>query len=445
MKGELHFVLYGSRSLKIDMSSLVPKTRCITVVLLGQAIDTATPSKNSSIVREFLELPHIKRLLPKDVMLQPVCICNPNMTVGAARNPFGHRVAITGDAVVSRLYKDGILSAYLTSSALADCIWDVGIDRASLKKGYSPIIRRFKRDCWFGRKVFFLNRVAFSNAGLSRILYQAVLTERKTKPQHQRRLNHLLWSIASGDETLALIATGGVLVTIRNVFAERFFGLKWKGLQGYTTGVRKEAFEARRKEFMKVLGIEELPASSEFESMYSIIVKGPRNLIFQQLGKFGESDREYFTPRMIKVYRTAGKPNQVGSTIRYDLFHRVLRFSIALEKIIDERYLVYRVKSGFARGGTLLFAIDSVREGVFLLSTYVRFSFPKPNNVIKKFGWHIFKTVFPGFLHDVFWNHSLCKIKHLVETDDGVSRETEALTDRETKVLPRNTGVSGTV
>ncbi|UCH84533.1 MAG: hypothetical protein JSW50_02235, partial [Candidatus Latescibacterota bacterium] len=324
MKGELHFVLYGSKSLKIDMSSLVPKTRCITVVLLGQTIDTAKPSEKASIVREFLELPHIKRLLPKEVMLQPVCICNPNMTVGAARNPFGHRVAITGDAVVSRLYKDGILSAYLTSSALADCIWDVGIDRASLKKGYWPIIRRFERDCWFGRQVFFLNRVAFSNAALSRILYQAVLTERKTKPKDKRRLNHLLWSIASGDDTyeniflamfhpatLALIATGGVLVTIRNVFAERLFGLMWKDLQGYTTGVRKEAFEARRKEFMNVMGIEAIPESPEFESMYSIIIKGPRNRIFKQLGKFGETDREYFTPRMIKVYRTAGNPNQV--------------------------------------------------------------------------------------------------------------------------------------
>ncbi|UCH84363.1 MAG: hypothetical protein JSW50_01360, partial [Candidatus Latescibacterota bacterium] len=283
-------------------------------------------------------------------------------------------------------------------------------------------------------------------------------TERKTKPQGKRRLNHLLWSIASGDDTyeniflamfhpatLALIATGGVLVTIRNVFAERFFGLMWKGLQGYTTGVRKEAFEARRKEFMKVQGIEELTESSDFESMYSIIVKGPRNRIFKQLGKFGETDREYFTPRMIKVYRTAGNPNQVGSTIRYDLFRRVLKFSIVLEQAIDERYLVYRVESGFAKGGTLSFAIDSVREGVFLLSTYVRFSFPKSKNVIKKIGWHIFKTVFPGFLHDVFWNHSLCKIKHLVETDEGVSRETEILIDRETTVLPGNTGVSGTI
>ncbi|MEJ2722926.1 MAG: hypothetical protein P8181_17575, partial [bacterium] len=41
MEGEVHFVLYGSRSLKIDMSSLIPKTRCITIVLLGRSVDTA--------------------------------------------------------------------------------------------------------------------------------------------------------------------------------------------------------------------------------------------------------------------------------------------------------------------------------------------------------------------------------------------------------------------
>ncbi len=65
-------------------------------------------------------------------------MCNPNMVVGVSRHSFGHRMALIGDMVVSRLYKDGIFSAYATASALADCIFDVGIDRASLKKGYGP-------------------------------------------------------------------------------------------------------------------------------------------------------------------------------------------------------------------------------------------------------------------------------------------------------------------
>ena len=64
------------------------------------------------------------------------------MTVGAARRPYGQRVAVIGDMAVARLYKDGILSAWLTASALADCIFDLGVDRQSLRHGYWPAVRR---------------------------------------------------------------------------------------------------------------------------------------------------------------------------------------------------------------------------------------------------------------------------------------------------------------
>ena len=123
------------------MSSLIPKTEMITVVLLGRSVDRADRRDNARIVREFLQLPHVRRLLPAKLDLNPVCTCNPNMTVGAASRPFGQRIALIGDMVVSRLYKDGILSAYLTASALADCVLDTGVDRQSLNSSYWPVIR----------------------------------------------------------------------------------------------------------------------------------------------------------------------------------------------------------------------------------------------------------------------------------------------------------------
>ncbi|NQU25588.1 MAG: hypothetical protein HQ567_30245 [Candidatus Nealsonbacteria bacterium] len=61
----------------------------ITVVLLGRSVDRADRSENARIVREFLQLPHIRRLLPAKLDLNPVCMCNPNMTVGAAWYAFG--------------------------------------------------------------------------------------------------------------------------------------------------------------------------------------------------------------------------------------------------------------------------------------------------------------------------------------------------------------------
>ena len=132
LDGEVHFAQHGSKEIDIEMSSLLPKGKWITVVLLGKAIDRSDPSQSLDLVQRFVELPHIRLLLPPKAELKAGCCCHPNMTVGAAKNFFADRVALVGDMAVSRLYKDGLYSAYVTASALADCIIDHGVDQASL-------------------------------------------------------------------------------------------------------------------------------------------------------------------------------------------------------------------------------------------------------------------------------------------------------------------------
>jgi len=430
MSGELHFAQYGSRDIQIEMSSLIPKDGYVTVALLGRSVDQADRSDNAHLIQEFLELPHIRRLLPRGLNLAPLCICNPNMTVGGARHPFGHRTAVIGDMVVSRLYKDGILSAFLTAAALVDCISETGVDQRSLKKKYWPVIKRLGRDTWYGKFVFFLNRITFSSRVLSRVLYQAVMSERKTKPESKRKLARLLWRIASGDDsyarilscmfhpaTLVAVGVGGVLVTARNYLAELMLGLKWGGFGRHPTAIPKEVFDAKRRRFVKVIGIKGPGQRPEFESMYSIKIRGTQEAILCQLGKFGDSDRQFFRPRAIEVHRTAGRPNEVGSVVSYGLPLRWLSFSIVLERNLEERCLIYRVKNGFAGGGVLVFMISPEQERSYVLSIYVGFSFPRSTNPLKRVAWLVFKLTFPGFVHDVVWNHSLCKLKELVEND----------------------------
>jgi flavin-dependent dehydrogenase len=431
MKGEVHFVQYGSNDLNIEMSSLIPKGQWITVVLLGKSIDRADPSEYQEVVERFLELPHIRRLLPRKAQFTQVCLCHPNVTVGVARNAFGHRIAVIGDMVVSRLYKDGIFSAYLTASALADCLLTRGIDRASLRSGYWPVVKTFHRDNRFGRLVFLLNRLVFSRPVLSRVVYQALLTERKSKPKHKRRLAGLLWRIASADDsyrriftsmfhptTAWLILVGGALVTLRNYVTERVFGLNWAGFGRYSTGVPIEDVEEKRYEIFEVLGMQPPPRRPHFERMYSIRIKADEAGVFQELGKFGDDHQQYFTPRMINVRHTAGRANEPGSTIRYEVLSPRLSCSIVLEKVVAGRYLLYRVKDGFAQGGVLAFSIDPMETRGGILTIYVAFDFPTSRNVFKRLAWRLFRLVFPAFMHDVLWNHSLCKLKHLVELED---------------------------
>ncbi len=433
MEGEVHFAQYGSRDLPVEMSSLTPRSKVIEVVILGKSVDRADRTEYPEIVDRFMALPHIRRVLPRGAHLQTVCARHANMSVQAAKHYFSDGIALVGDAVVSRLHQDGLFSAYVTSSALADCILSTGGDRASLKKQYAPIVKRFDLDNRFGRVVFTLSRVVLSNPQLSRVVYQALITERETKRQPRRQLNSVLWKIASGDDSyrrifgimirpasIWSIVVGGLLATVRNYLTERLFGLSWEGFGRYPTAVAVETVKSKRQEIWMYLLPSDRP---RWEKMYSIKMRAGTQAILRQLGKFGDPDNEYFTPRFIQVRRTRGAPNVVGTSIRYHVTPSLLSLELVLEKFADNRYLLYRVVDGFARGGILNFDVDTVRPGVSLLTIYVGFNFPRGKSIFGRLGWRAARLIFPAFIHDVLWNHALCKMKDLAELDEdlGVS------------------------
>jgi flavin-dependent dehydrogenase len=421
---ELYFILHGSRNLKLEMISIAPKGKYITVVLIGKTIDNATTKDNLRIINEFMGLPHIRKILPQGVKLKNICICTPNMVTGVAKNPYGDRIAVIGDMFTSNLYKDGIGSAYEISTRLSETILTRGIDTGSLREGYGPVIRKYRTNNTLGKLVFLFIRVCFSSSLLSRIIYQAVITERKTQALEHRRLEKILWNTASGEDTYSniLVAmfhpfviwsifTGGLLVTVRNYITELFFGLVWGNFGRFTTGVQKEVFDARteaiRKEFSGNLG----RGSLDFERMYSIRISAPRDKIYEELGNFGDKDRKYFKPRFIDIRRISGEANQPDSIIRYHIYPDQLSFSLQLLKAIPGKHISYEILDGFGRGGIFFFEIDPLKkgsefiDGEFMLSIYVGFNFR--NKLLKK--------LFPAFMHDVLWNYSLCQLKDVIE------------------------------
>jgi hypothetical protein len=352
------------------------------------------------------------------------------MVVGAAQHPLADRIALVGDMAVSRLYKDGLYSAYVTASTLAECILTKGVDRGSLVRHYLPAVRDFDVDNRSGRAVFLLSRVVFSHAVLSRIVYQALVTEKKTKPAQRRRMTEALWEMASGDSSyrhilgtmfhpaaVASMAVGGLAVTVRNYGTEQVFGLDWGEFGRYPTGVAVERVQGKRREIFAELGVGEPDHRPHMERMYSIRIRADAAAIMRQLGKFGDVDRGYFTPRFIKVRRTKGAPNEVGSVVGYEVTPSFLSFSVVLEKMVEGRYLLYRVLDGFGRGGILVFDIEPLRPGVQLLTIYVGFDFRQGETPVGRLSWRLGRAVFPAFVHDVIWNQSLCQMKDLAERD----------------------------
>jgi len=437
----LHFVEYGSRTLPLEMCSLVPKREFVTAVLVGKRVDRAEGwEENRRIMRQFLELPHIRKLMPPGTDLIPSCVCNPSLVVGAARKPFGDRVTVVGDLATARLYKDGILSAQQTARALAETVLTEGVDARSLKRGYEPTLKRFRQDNRFARIVFLLHRLFFASSVLSRVLYQAVITERKRTPVDQRRLEQMLWRVVSGDgeyrriflsmihpATIGSVLIGGVLVTLRNYVAELLFGLHWEGFGRFTTGVPLERLETKRLEFARLMKNEHVavPERLEFERMYTINIRAPRNRILAELGRFGEADRGYLRPHWVRIRRTRGRPNAPGCVITYEVISRHLAFSLELDQVKNRRLAVYRVRDGFAKGGVLIFEIEELNPETCALSIYVAFNFARGRTWATRPLYWLLRWLFPAYIHDVIWNHSLCQLKDIVEAGTG-----EAVTNR---------------
>ena len=52
-------------------------------------------------------------------------------------------------------------------------------------------------------------------------------------------------------------------------------------------------------------------------------------------------------------------------------------------------------------------------------SIYVAFNFRRGRRPLTRPFWWLVRRLFPAFVHDVIWNHSLCELKDCVEESYG--------------------------
>ena len=432
---ELHYIESTSGRLQLEMCSMLSKRGYITVTLIGKSVDACINHKqNLRVIRDFMDLPRIRRALPPKMQASIRCICNPNLVVGSATMPMGHAVAAVGDMATSRQYKDGILSAHNMAQGLAAAVFAEGVDYNSLQRGYSPIIASFNRDNRYAAIIFFLYRWFFASPTFSRIIYQTFASEKKGKPEHARRFKRIFWAISSGDgayediawsmlrpATLWSIFVGGVLVTLRNWLAELFFGLDWKGVGRVPTVVSARELEAKRSMLLPSPPHQAFGSGlPEFECIYTVHVRASPDNTLQLLAEFGEENRPYLNPRWVDIRRTQGEPLEAGSIIQYSIFGGLISFAIELQPATRENLLVYKIKDGFAHGGAFVFELQPRPSGDTDLTVYLAFDYARGDSVPAQCYWWLFRHLFPEFVHDVLWNHGLCEFKHMIETTDRV-------------------------
>jgi hypothetical protein len=428
--GELHFIESSAGRLKLDMCSILSKRGYITVTLIGKSVD-ASPShkQNFRVINDFLALPQIRKALPTQMQPGIRCICNPYLVVGTATMPFGDRLAAVGDMASCRQYKDGILSAHNMAESLAESILEEGIDRHSLERRYGPTIARFRRDNRYATVIFFLYRWFFTSPVMSRILYQTFASEKKSRPESDRRFKRIFWAISSGDgayediawsmlrpATLWMILWGGFYVTIRNRIAEIFFGLDWQGIGRVPTVVSVRELEVKRASLrVRETGSISNARLPEFECIYTVRVRSSAEDAIALLAEFGEEGRPYLNPRWVRIRRSQGEPLQAGCIIQYSVFGGLISFSIEQQSGWEENKLAYRVRDSFAHGGDFIFEVEPLPDGCCDVTVYLAFDYARGDTLFSKIYWNLFRLMFPEFVHDVLWNHALCEFKHTVE------------------------------
>ncbi len=171
--------------------ALIPKGRYANLSLLGHGLPP-------DAINQFLATHELKTLIPAGSNL--LCGCTPNVAASTARGFFADRLVVVGDAAATRLYKDGIGSAFTTAEAAARTAIQRGVSRQDFAAGYRPVCRRIATDNAYGRVLFRLWSLTFHTPWLRKAWTQAVTGE-VSQPDDHPIYTRVLWGMFTGDES----------------------------------------------------------------------------------------------------------------------------------------------------------------------------------------------------------------------------------------------------
>jgi flavin-dependent dehydrogenase len=203
----------------IFFGTLVPKGIYINISLFG---------KNWKMIRkkaveDFInsESARMKQYFP--VMPEPLCGCMPRMVAKASGHYFGDRWVAVGDAVVSRLYKDGIGTAFLTADAAMKSAIEYGISGKDFRKDYMKLCRGIMRDNSIGSLMFRVFSYMLEKPVIAVSINKCVHEEKKLS--HEKRIfTILIWGMLTGDYSYGYLLgrmfnAGSIIRFIKNLFS----------------------------------------------------------------------------------------------------------------------------------------------------------------------------------------------------------------------------------
>ncbi len=211
--------VYVGQQAGLIFGALIPKGDYLNLSLLGHDL-------SGDPVKAFLAQADCSWL--GEASAGRVCGCRPRIAVAPAPRPFADRFVAVGDAAVTRLYKDGIGSAYVTARQAVWTAFHAGISAQAFARGYAPLCRAIAYDNRIGQLLFapWVGRQTrlyhLWERGWARIL----LAE-ESLPIQQRRGHLALWNMLTGDDSYGRITRNALHPRIVGTFVAGLLAEVW--------------------------------------------------------------------------------------------------------------------------------------------------------------------------------------------------------------------------
>ena len=132
------------------------------------------------------------------------CLCRPRIALTSAKNPFADRLVIVGDASYTRIYKNGIESAYFSAFYAARTAVFRGISAKKFRRYYqAPMKKYFIRENIFGRIMFLIYEKVIKYDFLARTFAYSI--SRSVKSRMNRYLRDIVWNMFTGHKKYSRI------------------------------------------------------------------------------------------------------------------------------------------------------------------------------------------------------------------------------------------------
>ena len=204
----------------INFVALTPKKGYVTMTVIGRhatRVDMEWVLKDRRILRHFPE---------GFVLPGSYCCCQPRMPITPAKNPYGDRFVIVGDAHVSRYYKNGIGSAFLTATFAAENIAAGKVNRKDFRDHYyRKCVDIYYRDNAYGKLVFLLNEYLSKSSFLSSVHLSVAEAESMKSARGENIFDTVLIDLFTGESPYTdiffkLLSPGLQLAFLKHTFVK---------------------------------------------------------------------------------------------------------------------------------------------------------------------------------------------------------------------------------